>query len=421
MDVFGTTITAGTLIVQYLGARSGFSQEAKSLKARLAWDLRVLSIVRDYFDKRRLSNANHSLPPDDAALLEQTSEYLDLLVTINRSVWIAKRSDQRDMEKEAREWTERFDVRVSGLPQELRIAIPESLDETSPPPVLKSSTRLRDFISSKSQAKKEQAQAMLLRDTDALIREIETMDDISSLPLQYGEEKLIFSSRTVSSNILQETSEFDKLVQEMVELAAAMGYLDHATGIRLLKVNWYLYFPARKQFLFAHVPPYDVLSMMTLEQMIGYDPFPNTEVTLNRKFKIAYKLAEAVFFLHTAGFLHKNIISSSVVILHRISSQGSEGGSPMLLDESYLMGFDLIRSAEATTYKEGTSRAIEYTTRNMRDFDIYQHPDRLQESDIPRYIKTYDVCSLRVILLTIGFWVPLSRVASHISVNDRSS
>ncbi|TGO28132.1 hypothetical protein BPAE_0032g00750 [Botrytis paeoniae] len=435
MDVFGTTITAGTLIIQFLGAWSSFSLEAKSLKARLAWDLRVLKVVKEYFETRRLNNENQSLSPDDAALLEQTSEYLDSLVskvlkslrklerkgllhtTISRSIWIAKRSDLEDMEREVRKWTERFGVRVLGLPEELRIAIPapQDTDDASSPPIIRSNNRLQNFIALNSHAKQKQAAALFLEDSDKLIGEIEAIGDVSSLPLQYGAEQRIFSSRDVSSKVLEGTPEFDRFVSEMGELAAALNCIDPATDIRLLKVVNYFYFPVRRQFLFAHIPPYKVLNMMTLDQMINYDPFPDPMTALDRCFKIAYRLAEAVFFLHTAGFLHKNITSSSVVVLRRDDPHNR------LIDEAYLMGFDLIRSTEATTYKEGSSQVIDYVSRNIWDFDIFQHPDRLQKSNVPRYIKTYDVYSLGVILFEIGFWMPLSKVAKNIQMNDPSS
>lgn len=55
--------------------------------------------------------------------------------------------------------------------------------------------------------------------------------------------------------------------------------------------------------------------MMTLEEMVSGDSFPEVDYPLNERLKLAYKIAKAVFFLHTAGFLHKNITSSSVVAL----------------------------------------------------------------------------------------------------------
>lgn len=42
MDVFTTVITAGGLILRFLDACSAYSDEAKSLKTRFDWDIRVL-------------------------------------------------------------------------------------------------------------------------------------------------------------------------------------------------------------------------------------------------------------------------------------------------------------------------------------------------------------------------------------------
>jgi len=208
------------------------------------------------------------------------------------------------------------------------------------------------------------------------------------------------------------------MVSEMGELAAALNCLDPAADIRLLKGEFYFYHADGNQSLFAQKPPYPTTSMMTLEEMISGDPFPMVEASLNERLKLAYKLAEAVFFLHTANFVHKNITSSSVVALRRPSS--SPGEIIPDIDDTYLMGFDLVRGTEAITYREGAiSRSEE--KRSMWDFDVFQHPDRLQGHSSLRYIKTYDVYSLGVVLLEVGLWEPLERMAGGLKEEDRSS
>lgn len=47
--LFTTVITAGGLIIRFLDACSAFSAEAKSLKIRLDWDIRVFKVLNDYF------------------------------------------------------------------------------------------------------------------------------------------------------------------------------------------------------------------------------------------------------------------------------------------------------------------------------------------------------------------------------------
>ncbi|KAM0512794.1 hypothetical protein ACHAPE_008547 [Trichoderma viride] len=51
---------------------------------------------------------------------------------------------------------------------------------------------------------------------------------------------------------------------------------------------------------------------MTLENFIAGSSISDTHITLDERFKIALKLAQSVLFLHTAGFVHKNVTSPSI-------------------------------------------------------------------------------------------------------------
>jgi hypothetical protein len=438
MDIFGTVVTAGGLILQFLDACSAYSDEAKSLKTRFDWDMRVLKVINDYFAQRQSHKADRQLAPEDAELLERTANYLDGFVAkvqktlwkierkgwlqdgVKHIMWITRRADLKEMEKEIFEWTLRFDVRVLGLPSELRRIVPNAAagDEVRPPAVVRSNERLQEFLALASAAKQRRGRSMLLATPDEVVSKITHRGDISFQPLRYGTEQIIFASRRVPPERVPGSPTFQSMESEMGELAAALNCLDPAADIRLLKVEFYFYHADSNQFLFAQKPPYPTTSMMTLEEMISGDPFPKVEASLNERLKLAHKLAEAVFFLHAAGFIHKNITSSSVVALRRPSFPPGEIIPE--IDDSYLMGFDLIRGTEAITNKEGAvSRPEEQ--RSMWEFDVFQHPDRLQGQSSLRYIKTYDVYSLGVVLLEVGLWEPLARVARGLKEEDRSS
>lgn len=65
------------------------------------------------------------------------------------------------------------------------------------------------------------------------------------------------------------------MASEMGELAAALNCL-HPTGdVRLLKVDYYFYHADGHQSLFAQKLPYPTSSMITLEEIISGDTFPN--------------------------------------------------------------------------------------------------------------------------------------------------
>jgi hypothetical protein len=138
MDIFQTAITTGGLILQFLDACSAYSDEAKSLRTRFDWDIRVLKVVNNYFVQKHTQKADQQLAPEDAELLERTARYLAGLVakventlwkiqpkgklhdSVNHIMWLARRANLKELEKEIFEWTRRFDVRVLGLPMELR-------------------------------------------------------------------------------------------------------------------------------------------------------------------------------------------------------------------------------------------------------------------------------------------------------------
>ncbi|KAI1182806.1 hypothetical protein F5B17DRAFT_418881 [Nemania serpens] len=431
MDVFGTTITAGAIILDFVGACAAYSEEAASLKARFEWDIHALKAVRDYFEQRKAQNANQELSLEDAALLERTAGYLDNLVSkvqrslhkiqrkgllnnvVNRGMWIARQADLKEMEAEVYEWTRRFDVRVLGLPQELRASIPASVG-VEPPSVIRSNNRLRSFLDLASNGKKKQVRIKRLEHSDKLAARITARGDACFLPMQEGDKQLIFASRSVSSAVIPGTPTFDKLEFEMGMLAAALSCLDRDTGIRLLRVESYFYHAGINQFVFIHVSPYPVISTMDLEDAIKQDCFPTIEATLDARFTLALKLAEAVFFLHTAGFVHKNITSSSVVALQQ------PGSASTSLDDCYLMGFDLIRGVDGKTSREGAVRDKEVEARSIWEFDIFQHRDRLCGKNSPRYTKTYDVYSLGVLLLEIGSWEPFIEIVPGLDEDDPS-
>ena len=172
------------------------------------------------------------------------------------------------MWRELFDWTRRFDIRLLSLPQELQeiIHATSTGEKARPSEVVTSHVQLKEFL---------------------------------ALPLN--------AKRMRIKNMLH----------DMGELAAALNCLDPAADIKLLKVENYFYHAESHNFLFLQKSPYPVESMMTLEQMVRQTSFPEIDSSLEERFKLAYKIAEAVYFIHTAGFLHKNITSSSVMALRR--------------------------------------------------------------------------------------------------------
>ncbi|KIM98564.1 hypothetical protein OIDMADRAFT_56913 [Oidiodendron maius Zn] len=436
MDAFATAVTAVGLIIRLLDAYSSYSEEAKSLKIRFAWDFQTLQDFNAYIVQRRAVQANQQVDDQYAALLEQTAAYLNMFARkiqkelhklerkgslrdyLNRLEWATRRDYLKEVSRDMSQWATSLEVRLLSLKQELK-EIPASStgDQVRPPALVTSHSRLEELFALPSNAKQTRVKKMLLEDSSDLASEISGRD-ISTQPVQYKGDELIFASRRVPPGKIQGTSEFLNMQYQMGELAAALNCLDPAADIRLLKVEYYFYHAESNQFLFVQKSPYPLESMMTLEQVISATPF---ESTLDDRLKLANKIAEAVFFLHTAGFFHKNITSSSVVALRRFRRpphKPTEEEVPEF-DDAYLMGFDLIRGTDAITTKEGAVRDSEEPI-SPWDFDIFQHPDRLQGESSLEYNRAYDIYSLGVVLLEVGFWEPLRKIATDLEQTDQS-
>ncbi|KAI1121903.1 hypothetical protein F5Y10DRAFT_282130 [Nemania abortiva] len=430
-DVFATTIAAAGIILDFVGACVAYSEEAKSLRVRFEWDLRALKAVRDYFEQRKAQNANQELSTDDAMLLEQTADYLDSIASkaqrslrklkrkgflsgiVNRGMWIARQADLKEMEAEVYAWTRRFDVRVLGLPQELNSVIPVGVDTS--PGVVRSNKKLQDFLNLPLSRKTEQARSKRLENSKQLADRIMHRGGACFFPIQEGNKQLICASRRVPLEATPGSPSFLKLEHELGVLSAALGCIDSDADIRLLSVDSYFYHEDTNQFLFTHVLPYPIFAPMTLVDVIHRDTFSGPYANLNERFALAQDLAEAVLFLHTAGFVHKNITSSSVVALQRSRPDSSH------LPDCYLMGFNLVRGVDGRTYQEGAVRDSGDEERPIWEFDIFQHPDRLLGKNSLRYTKTHDVYSLGVLLLKIGAWKRLLDVVLGLNDDDPSS
>ncbi|KFY05350.1 hypothetical protein V491_09158 [Pseudogymnoascus sp. VKM F-3775] len=211
------------------------------------------------------------------------------------------------------------------------------------PAIVGYNSQLQEFLSLDSNSKQERVKEMRSNSAGELCSTITRRGDISCYHLNPGtkqSEPIIFAGQKVPHGTTPHSANFQSIVSDMGELSAALNCVDRAAGFGLLRVECYVHHPESNHFLFGHMPPFIASSVMTLETMITGDPFPYHDTPTGERLRLAYKLAEAVFFLHTAGFHHKNITSSSVVILQWCNSKKE-------IDGSYLMGFDLIRDPEA--------------------------------------------------------------------------
>ena len=108
--------------------------------------------------------------------------------------------------------------------------------------------------------------------------------------------------------------------------------------------------------------------------------------SLSCRFDIAKDLAKAVSYVHTFGFVHKNIRPETILCF-----DSSGKASPSI----FLIGFDNFRKEDGRTQQRGD---------NEVEKNLYRHPSRQGFSPESTYIMQHDIYSLGVCLLEIGLW-----------------
>jgi len=106
--------------------------------------------------------------------------------------------------------------------------------------------------------------------------------------------------------------------------------------------------------------------------------------SLNVKLDIAKQLANSVLYLHTTGFVHKNIRPETILVFDYGEAKSS-----------FLVGFENFRAAKDGTLKIGDS---------LLERELYRHPLRQGNHPEQQYVMQHDIYSLGVCLLEIGVW-----------------
>jgi hypothetical protein len=108
--------------------------------------------------------------------------------------------------------------------------------------------------------------------------------------------------------------------------------------------------------------------------------------SLSDRLDIAKDLAKSISFVHTFGFVHKNVRPENILV---------STDKPSSLGHSFLVGFEEFRTAEGHTLRFGDS---------AWEKNLYRHPRRQGPRPDDYYIMQHDIYSLGVCLLEVGMW-----------------
>ncbi|KAI0466141.1 hypothetical protein F4859DRAFT_333179 [Xylaria cf. heliscus] len=108
-------------------------------------------------------------------------------------------------------------------------------------------------------------------------------------------------------------------------------------------------------------------------------------ISLSDKFDVARQMATSISYVHTFGFVHKDIRPETMITFSEPQSPSSPA--------AFLIGFGSVRKEEGVTYRIGDDSWWK---------NLYRHPSRQGSRPNEEYIMQHDIYSLGVCLLETG-------------------
>ena len=198
----------------------------------------------------------------------------------------------------------------------------------------------------------------------------------------------------------QWTGERGKVLFERVQkLSKLLSFASNPVDFRILRCCGFKCNPSRLAFTMVYEFPSfnrvsaDPLRPVALRRVFRELRERHKRPLLGDRFRLAYRIADALSQCHKVGWLHKNISSYNILFFVEPESTITDAlGSP------YIVGFNHSRPNDPKEFTEGLSE-------DHSQLD-YQHPEYLEGTE--RYRIEFDYFSIGLVLLEIGLWKPLT-------------
>ncbi|CAF9927528.1 MAG: hypothetical protein GOMPHAMPRED_004425 [Gomphillus americanus] len=430
MDVFQTTITAAELLYEFINSYAEYSHDAKSLAHRFDWDIRVLRSASTYFEQKTASNIGRLSTADKELLQASVAYFGELMAHIsrkrnkiqakgwlgtqwNRALWIHYKKELKDLEAELFEWTSRFDLRLVAVPPELGAVIQLDDPEANSAPRLAMKRRIKRYLAQPDSEKAKISEELYIPDPGNAVKFTSSIAS-QRMTATYNSKTSIVEYKPYAPSLLSDQEKLKETTDTVKELAGALSVVD-PTLTALLPCSGYFHSadPNNPRFALIYSPPYDIAQSNppTLKDLLNAKDRKGNRRTaahpLDQRLNLARRLASAVYFYHSVGWVHKTIRSDNILMLEP-TREDPLSLFPYTLGSSYLVNFASARADSGNTDLSLEERENEWF------LNVYRHPARQGANISARFTMAHDAYSLGVVLLEIGTWRPLERSETEI-------
>ncbi|WQF80918.1 Putative protein kinase-like domain superfamily [Colletotrichum destructivum] len=159
--------------------------------------------------------------------------------------------------------------------------------------------------------------------------------------------------------------------------------------------------------------------MVSLRSLLVSDHQAQRTRDLDARLGLARQLVASLFRLFEVSWLHKSLWSGNAVffdpkiaVSQKVSAEAQDVHK---IPKPHLLGFDLSRrDASAELTEAVPSSMVEVSRERVRR--LCRHPDLSSEARsgfYPHYRRKHDAYSLGIMLLEIGLWCPIDKIASR--------
>lgn len=304
---------------------------------------------------------------------------------IKYAVWV--KNSLENVSKDLHEWSEIFDVSWYLIIRMTDSTLNQQLDsvatkEDEPVSALKD---LREAINASliSQADAEKNTVFLPQTffTEAGFTPLE----FGFTPLEFGSSTSgVWSSRDGKMRCFIDQASTISTLPDVCKLAKILRKVD-PLGFAILACKGVV------KSALPDGPGFSIRFMFNIPSNLTHPQYLRTVILktdrsrpLDVRFLLAKQLAKAVMFVHSTGFVHKNIRPDTILILQERESTDLW---------PFLTGFEKFRLAEGNTIYQGD---------DAWEKNLYRHPQRQGTSPEFVYAMQHDIYSLGVCLLEIG-------------------